>query len=265
VKSEVPLSLIAQHCRVVAAMMIREISTRYGSKPGGYMWALIDPVAHVGMMTIIFEAIARMPALGSSFALFFATGYLPFNFYQGMASFMTGTIKANKALLNYPVVSPADAVVSRYFVQLLTSALVSFLVIALVVMMEDVHLHGVEFGKVVAACFLGTFLGLGVALVNLSLYVRSALYEQVYGIVSRPMFLISGVFFLPDSLPHPFRELVLYNPIVHVVMLFRTGFYPEYRALGMDLQYLGEFTGGAIFLGIALFSLSWRQMREDRL
>ncbi|MGK9204098.1 ABC transporter permease [Sinorhizobium meliloti] len=258
------MELLVQHYRVVAAMMVREVSTRYGSKPGGYAWALIDPVAHVGMMTIIFEAIARMPALGSSFALFFATGYLPFNFYQAMAGYMTGTIKANKPLLNYPVVSAADAVVARYFVQLLTSALVSVLVIALVVMMEDVHLHGVDFGRVVAACFLGTFLGLGVALVNLSLYVRSSLYEQIYGIISRPMFLISGVFFLPDSLPHPFRELVLYNPVVHVVMLFRTGFYPEYRAIGMDLQYLGEVTAVAIFLGFALFSLSWRQMREDR-
>ncbi|RVG94217.1 ABC transporter permease [Sinorhizobium meliloti] len=259
------MGLMRQHFRVVAAMMVREVSTRYGSKPGGYAWALIDPVAHVAIMTLVFEAIARMPALGSSFALFFATGYLPFNFYQAMASYMTGAVKANKSLLNYPVVSPADVVVARYLVQILTSALVSVLVIFCVVALEDVHLHGVEFSRVVAACFLGSLLGLGVALVNLFFNSRGSLYEQVYGIVSRPMFLISGVFFLPDSLPHPFREIILYNPIVHVVMLFRTGFYPEYRAMGMDLQYLGEFTAVMIFLGLALFSLSWRQMREDRL
>lgn len=259
------MELMKQHYRVVAAMMVREVSTRYGSKPGGYAWALIDPVAHVAMMTIIFEAIARMPALGSSFALFFATGYLPFNFYQAMTSYITGAVKANKSLLNYPVVSPADVVVARYIVQVLTSALVSVLVILCVVALEDVHLHGVEFGRVVAACFLGSLLGLGVALVNLSIYARSALYEQVYNIASRPMFLISGVFFLPDSLPHPFKEIILYNPIVHVVMLFRTGFYPEYRAIGMDLEYVGEFTAVTIFVGLALFSLSWRQMREERL
>ncbi|MBC7312962.1 MAG: ABC transporter permease, partial [Rhizobium sp.] len=35
------------HMRIVSALLIREMSTRFGNKPGGYIWALLDPVAHV--------------------------------------------------------------------------------------------------------------------------------------------------------------------------------------------------------------------------
>jgi len=38
---------------------------------------MFNPVAHVALMTLIFPAIARIPALGVSFPQFFASGYLP--------------------------------------------------------------------------------------------------------------------------------------------------------------------------------------------
>jgi capsular polysaccharide transport system permease protein len=95
---------------VTAALIVREMSTRFGSKPGGYRWAIFDPVAHVALLTLIFQVIARMPALGLSFPLFFASGYLPFAFYQRMSGFMAGTVKANKALFSYPIAPPFDAI-----------------------------------------------------------------------------------------------------------------------------------------------------------
>ncbi len=63
-------------------MIVREMSTRFGSKPGGYIWALLEPVGYIAMMTVIFGAIAHTPALGTNFILFFATGYLGYQLYQ---------------------------------------------------------------------------------------------------------------------------------------------------------------------------------------
>ncbi|THK34620.1 ABC transporter permease [Ensifer sp. MPMI2T] len=257
------MSSLSKHARVTVALMVREISTRYGSKPGGYVWALVDPVAHVALMTIIFQAIARMPALGSSFALFFATGYLPYMFYSSMSGFVTGAVRANRALLNYPIVAPVDCVIARYFVQFLTSGLVAFLVLMFVVMEDDVSLS-IDEGKIASACLFATLLGLGIGVANIGLYARSSLYEQVYGIVTRPLFMISGVFFVPDSLPHPFGDYILYNPLTHIIMWFRTGIYPEYRAQGLDIGYVAEFTAIAIFIGVIIFTFSGRYLREEK-
>ncbi|MGN7755331.1 ABC transporter permease [Sinorhizobium sp. 22678] len=255
------MELLKQHARITAALMIREMSTRYGGKPGGYLWALFDPVAHVVMLTLIFQTIARLPSLGTSFPLFFATGYLPFHCYHSMQSFISGTIKANKALLNYPIVTPLDTVVSRYVLQTSTSFLIVIIVMNVVALESSLTLH-VDVTSATKACGLATLLGLGVGLSNIALFSCSSIYEQVFGLVMRPMMLLSGVFFLPHLIPHPFDNLLLYNPVVHTIILFRRSIYPEYWAQGLDLDYLYAFTAISVFIGLSLFTLSATAVRE---
>lgn len=256
--------LIKQHVRVTAALIVREMSTRFGSKPGGYLWAIFDPVAHVGMMTIIFQAFARMPAIGLSFPLFFASGYLPFAFYQRMSSFLAGTMKANRTLLSYPVVSPFDAITSRFILQLMTDALVTLVIIFLIVKFDGVT-QPMNIAGMVEAAGAAAVLGLGVGTMNIVMFARFSLYEQIFGIITRPLFMISGVFFLPENLPSPFREFILYNPLVHIIMWFRTNIYPEYRAEGLDKGYLIECALLCFVGGLALLTMSMREIREDRL
>ncbi|AWM28064.1 capsular polysaccharide transport system permease protein [Sinorhizobium fredii] len=261
---EAPVKLIEQHFRVTAALMVREMSTRYGSKPGGYLWAVFDPVAHVAMMTLIFQVFARMPALGLSFPLFFASGYLPFTFYQRMSSFMAGTMKANKALLSYPVVSPFDAIVSRFTLQMMTDALVSVLILLLIIELGGVD-QPMDLAGMVEAAGAAAVLGLGIGTINIVMFARFPLYEQIFGIINRPLFMISGVFFLPESLPNPFRDYLLYNPLVHIIMWFRSCIYPEYRADGLDKGYVLEFALIGFTLGLLLLTTSMREIREERL
>nr|WP_234908106.1 ABC transporter permease [Ensifer canadensis] len=252
-----------QHLRITGALISREMATRFGSKPGGYLWAIVDPVAHVTLMTLIFQAIARSPALGLSFPLFFASGYLPFNFYQRMSSFVAGTMKANRALLSYPIVSPIDALVSRFVLQFTTDAIVT-IVLLLVALEASTSTSVVDFAGAAEAAIMAGLLGLGVGTMNIVLFARSPLYEQIFAIVSRPLFMVSGVFFLPDGLPEPFREYLLYNPVAHIIMYFRKSIYPEYRGEFLDTSYVLEFSAVCLVLGLVLLTFSLREIREDR-
>jgi capsular polysaccharide transport system permease protein len=223
------------------------MDARFGSKPGGYLWALFDPASQVIMMTLIFGAIGRAPALGTSFPMFFATGYLAFNFYVGMSSYVVGAVKANKALLSYPVVAPIDTVA----------------VIILIAEWEANKVFQVDFGPVVAAAAAASVLGLGVGLVNVTLFSRYTLYEKIFSIINRPMYLISGVFFLPDDMPHPFRDIILMNPVAHVIMWFRTGFYSEYHPSGLDRLFVVETSIILVLIGMILLTISSGHLRSD--
>ncbi|MFK3779729.1 ABC transporter permease [Agrobacterium sp. NPDC089420] len=249
------------HIRVVGALLIREMSTRFGSKPGGYVWAIIDPAGHIAFMSLIFMAITHTPALGKSFALFFATGYLAFQFYAAMAGFLNGAIKANRTLLSYPNVAPIDTIVARYILQAGTTSVVSFCVLGLILLTVDQPVY-LNWPAIIEAAFAATVLGLGIGIFNNVATLRFPLYEQVFNIINRPMFLISGVFFLPDALPAPIRDIVLLNPLVHVVMLFRKGFYPEYRADMMNMTYLYSFALTILFMGLLLFTRSASVLRS---
>lgn len=249
------------HARVVSALLVREMATRFGRRPGGYIWAFLEPAAHIFLLTMLFQVFARAPALGTSFPMFFATGYLGFQFYQGVVNYVSGGLSSNKALLNYPNVAPIDTLFARFLLQIVTLAFVSIVVLAIIAqtLRSDLTLNWYYiFESVIAA----SLLGLGTAMLNTVLFLKSPFYESLYNIISRPLFLLSGVFYLPDSIPHPFQELLLYNPLVHVTMLFRMGFYPEYRAGVLDTEYLYGFITVVMLAGMTVFTMSARTMRN---
>lgn len=243
-------------------MIARETSSRFGRKPGGYIWALLEPGGYITMMTLIFGALAKTPLLGSSFILFFATGFMGYQLYQSKVAYISSAVRANKALLNYPLVAPIDAVTARFILQVATTSLVAIIIFSGIFMTMKVAPH-VYWPSLVEAEIAAAFLALGVAMSNSVLFIRYPLYEQVYGIITRPLFLLSGVFFLPDSMSPPYRDYLMYNPLCHIIMMFRTGFYPEYRAMGLDKEYLTAVIAVVFMLGLTTFTLSRKTLRNE--
>jgi capsular polysaccharide transport system permease protein len=68
----------AAFLRVQGALILREIATRYGRTPGGFLWAVAEPVAAVLVLTAALSMVVHAPSLGTSFVVFYASGYLPF-------------------------------------------------------------------------------------------------------------------------------------------------------------------------------------------
>ena len=159
------MNTLTTHFRVVGALVIRDMSTRFGSKPGGYVWALLDPAAHILLMTIIFRAIAKAPALGTSFALFFATGYIAFQFYQAMATYLNSAVRANKALLSYPNVAPIDTVVARFVLQVGTTSLVGAIVLGAIISSVRIETT-LHWPAIIEAVGLASMLAMGAAMIN---------------------------------------------------------------------------------------------------
>lgn len=247
------MGIVEQFVRSVAAFIAREMSTRFGSKPGGYIWALLDPLGHVVLMTAVFSAVSRIPALGNSYPMYFATGYLAFNSYHAMVSYVSSAVRANKMILSYPSVALIDPIIARYILQLVTGATVALVIMSLTII-EDPVAVTVQWKPAIIAIVAASLLGLGIGMINATLYVRFPVYENIFGLISRPMLLISGVFFLPDGMPTEVQHVVMLNPVAHIIMLFRTGFYPEYRAELMDVGYIYESCMVAVFIGLALIT-----------
>lgn len=89
--------------RTIMALLLREMTTRYGRSPGGYVWALLEPIGAIMIFAVGFSLLFKNPPLGSSFILFFATGFLPFNLYQNIS------VMVARALVFFapPVVLPS--------------------------------------------------------------------------------------------------------------------------------------------------------------
>jgi tetratricopeptide (TPR) repeat protein len=68
---------LAIQWRVVHALIIRETRTRFGDSALGYGWALLEPVLHILLLSLVFAVVMHgRPPIGSHFFIFYYTGII---------------------------------------------------------------------------------------------------------------------------------------------------------------------------------------------
>jgi capsular polysaccharide transport system permease protein len=233
-----------QRLRVIAALMVREMGTTYGRSAGGYIWAVAQPLGGIVLLAVAFSLALRTPPLGSSFMLFYATGIVPFSLYGTLSSAVAGAVRSNKGLLTYPVVSALDAVFATFLLNLMTGVVTGVLLFAGIIVAFGLHVV-FEPGAAVGATLLAALLGLGIGALNCVLFGFFPTWRNVWRVLTRPLFIVSGIFFTFESAPVAFQKVLWFNPLVHVIGLMRSGFYGEYQPQFVSIPYV---------LGIALTS-----------
>lgn len=235
--------------RTVGALVLREMGSTYGRSPGGYIWAVVQPLGTIIVMTLAFSLIIKSPPLGTSFILFYATGFLPFDTYQLLAARIGAALTYSRPLLAYPGVIWLDAVIARFLLNLLTQITVFALVIYGIMHFVDTHAK-VDLAPIATGIAMAATLGLGVGLMNCLLTGYFPIWQRLWEIINRPLFLASGVFFLYDDMPPVAQDILWWNPLIHVTGEVRMGFYPTYEASYVSLSY-----GFGVGMVLILFGL----------
>ena len=248
--------------RAVLALMLREMATTYGRSPGGYLWAVLEPVGGIAILTLIFSFGFNAPSLGTNFPIFYATGVLPFMMFNSVCNRVSTALLFSKSLLAYPAVTFVDALIARFIVNTVTQAMVAYVVFGGILLIYETRTLP---DPVLIAQSLGltAALALGVGTLNAYLIARFAVWQVVWSILTRPLFLVSGIFFLFNAMPHPMRDVVWYNPLIHVVGIMRAGFYPTYDAEYTSMAYVVLVSLVTFAAGLLLLRRSHRDLLGD--
>ncbi|MEM9966713.1 MAG: ABC transporter permease [Pseudomonadota bacterium] len=239
--------------RAITALVLREMSTTYGRSPGGYLWAILEPAAGIALLTLIFSIGFRAPPLGTNFALFYAAGILPLLMYTDISNKLAQTIQFNRALLSYPRITFLDALLARLLLAMLTQVVVHLLLVSLIFVVLQ-PTTTLDYGKIAQAYILTVMLGAGVGTLNSFLTLAYPIWHTAWSILNRPLFLISCVFFIFESVPYPYADYLWFNPLVHIAGLMRDGYYPFYQPTYVSVIYpIGL---SAIFCMTGLFLLN---------
>lgn len=235
------------------ALMLREMSTRYGRSPGGYVWTILEPVGGVALLVLILAIGLRIrsPSLGVNFPIFYATGVLSLLMYQRVSSAVAESIVFSRALLAYPGVTHVDTLVARFAVQLLTGLVVMYLVFGGILVLFDTRTL-LDPPQILLAVAMSANLGLGIGCLNAYLFPTFPLWKSFWGILTFPLFLMSGVFYIYEDLPPVGQQILWYNPLIHITGQMRTGFYPTYSPDYISLAYVFAFGMIPMVLGLML-------------
>ena len=247
--------------RTVSALMLREMSATYGRSPGGYIWALAEPILGIALLSAIFSIGFRSPRLGENFPIFYATGLLPFFLFNDLGAKLGQSINYSRQLLAYPRVTIIDTVVARFLLTVLTQLLVSYVVLTGILIAFETRTT-LEIDRVIMAYSMAAAIGLGIGVFNCFLMSLYPLYQRVYSIVTRPLFLVSGVIFLYETIPEPYRGWLWWNPLMHVTGEMRGAFYKSYEASYVNPTYVFAFSGIFLVVGLLFLLRYHRDIRE---
>lgn len=243
--------------------MMREVSTTYGKSPLGYLWALLEPVTGILLLTLIFSFALRSPSLGTNFALFYASGMLPFILYISVSQKISMALKFSRALMFYPRVTYMDALIARVLVNGITQILVSVIVISAIIILYDVDLL-MNYAALIHGYVMGICLAFGVGTLNCYLLSVYPIWESAWAVLNRPLFFISGIFFTPESISQPYRDWMLWNPIAHIISEVRHGIYATYDTAYIDRVYVYSIALTCLCSGIFLLRRYHKDINSNR-
>ncbi|MBU2994084.1 ABC transporter permease [Octadecabacter sp. B2R22] len=223
--------------RAVLALIMREMATSYGRSPGGYIWAVLEPVAAITVMSIVFSALVRSPALGISFPMFYATGMLPFLLYNAVQGKVAGALTYSRPFMAYPTVTYFDSLVARFTLETMTKLLVGYIVLTGIPLLFETRTH-LNFAIIIQAYALAAALAFAVGSVNCFMFTQFPVYQRFWAVLNAPLFILSGVFFTYEIVPTEYQPLLWYNPLIHVTGLMRSGFYSTYDPDWISIPYV---------------------------
>lgn len=248
--------------RVLFALLLREMTTRFGRSVGGYAWALIEPAGTVVLLTFVFSQVVHTPPLGSSFAIFYATGYLGFHIYMDISRNVSLSVKVNRALLAFPRVTMLDTILARFILQMLTAVTVFTLIISGFIIFIDPPVQ-IDLTYIFIAIAYAALLGVGVGTFNCAMFAIFPTWERVFNIINRPLLLISGVFFIYEQMPRTAQEILWWNPLLHITAIMRQGFYSYYAPSFVSHTYLMTLGVSTLMIGVLMLRVMRRRLLEE--
>jgi ABC-type polysaccharide/polyol phosphate export permease len=232
------------HClgiqrRVMHALLMREIITRFGRENLGVLWLVAEPMIFTLGVTTLWTAAGLHHGSPIPIVAFAVTGYSSVLMWRNSASRASSSVAQNKALLFHRNVQVIDVLLTRIVLEI-GGATGSFIVLSLLFifvgwMPTPIDLLEVIFGWVMLAWFgasLALLLGAGTAF--------SEIVERLWHPASYLLFPLSGAAFMVEWLPLGMQKFVLLLPMVHGVEMLREGYFGNVVPTHYDVGYMAS-------------------------
>lgn len=243
--------LLHSQWRVIHALMLRDVKTRFFGSAWGFLISIAWPVMHILIILVINTVVGRQVPYGDSAALWFATGMIPFAAFTYMSRFIMMGIVQNKPLVVFPRVKIMDILLARAIVEILSAGAVIIIMIIIFLFMDIDFIPArlTEAAYALGAAFL---LGLGTGVINAIVAQAWPVWVIIFNLSMIILWILSGVLFVPDNLPEQARYYIAFNPVVHIVSWFRLAYYDDYGSLTLNKYYVLGFGFISLAFGLTL-------------
>lgn len=237
--------------RVIHALLLRELITRFGRRNVGVLWLIAEPMLFT-VVIMAFWTLSGMRRAGSMpVAAFAITGYSSVLMWRNTVSHCLHAIEGNSNLLYHRNVQLLDVFVARILIEV-GGATGSFIVLTLGFAAARVIQLPEDPLKVVGAWLMLGWFGGALALLVGAATAFGDIVARLWSPLSYILFPLSGAAFMVAWLPPTTRTAVLMLPMVHCVELLREGFFGMTTRMYHDMGYVATINLTLTFAGLAL-------------
>ena len=242
---------LATQWRVVGALLIREIYTRFGREGLGFAWIVAEPLIFAVPVLLTWSAVRSPYEMGLKMMPFLWTGYLPLLMFRHIGGRMLLFVRVNAGLLYHRQVTIFDIFVARCLLEIvsgLTAVLVSgtlFYAVGLLDLPLDLPMFYLGYFYMIWWCA-------AIGLVMGALSERTEWAEKIWLPYSYLYIFFGGVFYMAEWLPPSLRSWALLQPSVQAYELIRAGMFGNAVRTHGDPAYLTAALAVLTLIGLLL-------------
>lgn len=237
--------------RVIGALMMREVITRYGRKNIGVLWLFVEPLLFSLMISAVWGFARADRVSDLNILAFVITGYPLMMMWRNASNRAIGAISANSSLLYHRNVRVLDTIVSRMLLEVAGATIAQILIISAFVALDWIPMPIDPFYMVMAWCLM-IFFAFGLGLVICAIAQQVETFSKLWSTFSFLLMMISGVFFFVHSLPQNIRDYVQWIPMVSGSEMFRHGYFGDIIPTYENIPYLITIDLLLLWLGLVM-------------
>ncbi len=241
----------AVQARVMKALMLRELTTRFGRENIGFLWVMAEPLLFAVLVGLLWRAMKGPFESGVDIIAFTVSGYIPLVLFRTTIGRAVSAFTANGGLLYHRQIKLLDLIFVRFIIEFV-GHMMAYFFIALVLFAFDIFPAPYDVGFLVLGWLYYSAFTLAVALVVAPLSEMSEIVEKFVPVTTYMMVPFSGAFYFVSSLYPAAADVALWSPPVHGMEMMRYGVFGPTVDPQFDFLYPLKFFLPCMVLGLLL-------------
>lgn len=248
--------------RVVHALLLREVITRFGRENLGVLWLIAEPMIFTLFVAALWAGAGLSHGDASIPIVAFAiTGYSSVLMWRNSVNHCNSGLQHNFSLMYHRNVRAVDIFVTRIIIEI-AGATASFAILATFFTAIEMIKPPIDLLRVVEGWLMLAWFGASLAILVGSATAYSELVDRLWHPISYILFPLSGAAFMVDWLPMEAQRVVLLLPMVHGVEMVREGYFGHVVRTHYDVGYMASVNLVLTFSGLLLLRDAARRVES---
>lgn len=212
--------------RVLHALMIRELTTRFGRENIGFLWIMVEPLLFAVLVGILWRLSKGPEEHGMSIIALVVSGYIPITLFRHGVSRSVAIFTVNSSLLYHKQIKILDFILVRFIIEIL-GGMMAYIFIASVLIFFGEFPVPANIGLLIAGWFIYALFCFSICLIIAPLSEMSEVMEKFIPVTTYVMIPFSGLFYMVSWMTPNVRNFLLLSPFVNGMEMMRKGIWGD--------------------------------------